>query len=31
VGTGHGERDQVDGQEERDRGLACHCWTPTVA
>ena len=23
-GTGHGEHDQVDGQEQRDRGLACH-------
>jgi hypothetical protein len=29
-GTGHGEHDQVDGQEQRDRGLACHCYAATV-
>ena len=24
AGAGHGEHDQVDGQEQRDRGLPCH-------
>ena len=24
AGAGHGEHDHVDGQEQRDRGLACH-------
>jgi hypothetical protein len=25
AGAGHGEHDHVDGQEQRDRGLSCHC------
>jgi hypothetical protein len=27
AGAGHGEHDQVDREEQRDGGLACHCYT----